>query len=216
MKNESQKQNKDPGRGKKPRVQIFINDKPYKAPKPIMSGAELKALGNIPPGNKLYKEIPGAHPDEPIGDEQNVELKNGDKFYDLPPGSVGEQIISSEVKAQIGKAKAHFPGMQYEVKTSGAIHVEVPDLPLPQGWNFKQTRILIILPAGYPANRPNGFETESNLRLTGGRMPGGGGENKIENESWLHFCWNPQKWDSSLESLWKYIKFAESRFKEIK
>ena len=181
-----------------------------------MSGTELKALGKIPSENKLYREVPGSHPDEPIGDDQQVELKNGDKFYDLPIGQVGEQDIHQNVKKQIEKARDHFPGIQYEVKTSGAIHVEVPDLPLPRGWNTEKTRILIILPAGYPANKPNGFEAESNLKLADGRMPGGGSENKIRDESWLHFCWNPQKWDSSLDSLWKYIKFAESRFKEVK
>lgn len=216
MKNEKQISEKNPERGKKLGVQIFINDEPYKAPKPIMSGAELKALGNIPPGNKLYKEIPGTHPDEPIGDEQQVELKNGDKFYDLPPGKVGEQDIHQNVREQIEKAKNHYPGLIYEFEPTGAIHLEVPEVALPPGWNSGKTRILIILPEGYPTNKPNGFEADANLRLAGGGMPAGGSKKEIENKSWIHFCWNPERWYSSLEALWKFIKFAESRFREIK
>lgn len=216
MEDEKQNLEKKSKRGKKPGMQIFINDKPYKAPKPIMSGSEIKILGNIPPQNKLYKEIPGSHPDEPIGDEQQIALKNGDKFYDLPPGTVGEQIIIKNVEQQIDKAKTHYPGLSYKVKTSGIIQVEVLDFPLPPGWNAEKTKILIILPEGYPANKPNGFEADDAIRLADGRMPGGGSLNKIENKSWIHFCWNPKKWDPSLEALWKYIKFVGSRFREIK
>ncbi len=73
----------------KPGPQVFINDKPIKAPKETMTGAELKVLGGISAGNKLFKEEPGIHADTPIADSDLVTLKNGDKFYDLPPGVVG-------------------------------------------------------------------------------------------------------------------------------
>lgn len=75
--------------GKKPGPQIFINNNPFKAPKEEMTGLELKQLGGISMGNKLFQEEPGSHPDTPISDDTVVNLKNGDKFYDLPPGVVG-------------------------------------------------------------------------------------------------------------------------------
>lgn len=68
---------------------ILINKTPFEAPKEEMSGAELKQLGGIPAGNKLFKEEPGPEPDRPIGDDVVVRLRDGDKFYDLPPGVVG-------------------------------------------------------------------------------------------------------------------------------
>jgi len=76
--------------GNKPGPQIFVNRDAFKAPKEEMTGFELKQLAGIPGGNKLFREEPGSHPDIPIGDETVVTLKNGDKFYDLPPGVVGE------------------------------------------------------------------------------------------------------------------------------
>jgi hypothetical protein len=79
--------------GNKPGPQIFINGKPHKAPKDEMTGAELKVLGGIADGNKLFKEEPGSHPDTPIADSASVVLKNGDKFYDLPPGVVGRSCF---------------------------------------------------------------------------------------------------------------------------
>jgi hypothetical protein len=75
--------------GEKPGPQIFINKNPIKAPKEEMTGLELKQLGGIPRGNKLFREEPGSHADTPISDDTVVSLKNGDKFYDLPPGVVG-------------------------------------------------------------------------------------------------------------------------------
>jgi len=74
---------------KREEVTIFINDERKVAPKTAMTGAEIKALGNIPIQNRLFKEEPGIHPDKPIADNETVQLKNGDKFYDLPPGVVG-------------------------------------------------------------------------------------------------------------------------------
>lgn len=69
---------------------IFINDVRYQVEESTMTGAELKQLGSIPGGNRLFLEEPGSKPDQPIGDAESVELKPGMKFYDLPPGVVGE------------------------------------------------------------------------------------------------------------------------------
>jgi len=69
---------------------IFFNKEKYVAPKDTMTGAELREFFKVPPENKLFKETPGkAHPDILIKTEDIVQLKNGDKFYDLPPGIVG-------------------------------------------------------------------------------------------------------------------------------
>jgi hypothetical protein len=68
---------------------IFINDVRYQVEKPTMTGAELKQLGGVAVGNRLFLEEPGPKPDQPIGDTETVNLKPGMKFYDLPPGVVG-------------------------------------------------------------------------------------------------------------------------------
>ncbi len=73
----------------KTEVNIQINKQHYKAPSDSMTGAELKALASIPAGNKLFREMPGKDPDQVVGDTERIELHNGDRFYDLPPGVVG-------------------------------------------------------------------------------------------------------------------------------
>jgi len=72
-----------------PPINIWINDKKFVAPKPTMTGREIKVLAAIPPENRLFLETPGPKEDIPIGDEEIVKLKSGMRFYDLPPMKVG-------------------------------------------------------------------------------------------------------------------------------
>ncbi len=71
---------------------IFINDLQFHVDRDSMTGIELKVLGGVNPANRLFLEGHGSHPDRPIGDGETVELKSGDKFYDLPPGVVGADV----------------------------------------------------------------------------------------------------------------------------
>jgi|GEM_PF-1872764 len=72
------------------RFEIFINDQRFEVFEEKLKGSEIKALAGIPPGNRLFLEVPGKdRPDQPIGDDEVVDLRSGLKFYDLPVGQVG-------------------------------------------------------------------------------------------------------------------------------
>jgi hypothetical protein len=80
------------GKGQKhdPGIQIFINDKPYKAPKPEMTGLEIKLLGGIARERQLFLEVPpGQGPNRQIRDDELVDLKNGMKFHEGLDGTLG-------------------------------------------------------------------------------------------------------------------------------
>jgi hypothetical protein len=70
-------------------INIFINNTHYHAPKPVMTGQELAALGGVPAGNQLFIEAPGPGDDYPIGPDEPVELRSGMRFYDVPVGNLG-------------------------------------------------------------------------------------------------------------------------------
>jgi hypothetical protein len=72
--------NKDEGKEK---IVIHIDKKEFKAPKNPMTGRELKNLGGVPGDYDLWHKIPGKD-DQRVGDEESVELKNGDQFYSAP------------------------------------------------------------------------------------------------------------------------------------
>lgn len=71
------------------RIRIFINDEPYFATEPAMTGHELLALAGLPAENQLFLDIPGEGDDVPVDPNEPFELKPGMKFYDVPVGTFG-------------------------------------------------------------------------------------------------------------------------------
>ncbi len=71
------------------RIRIFVNNEPFFALEPVMTGAEILALAAVAEGNQLFLEVPGPGDDRPIPPEEAVELRPGMKFYDVPIGTFG-------------------------------------------------------------------------------------------------------------------------------
>jgi hypothetical protein len=67
-------------------IPIQIDHKPYKAPKPVMTGIELRALPNPPVSQEydLWLENPGPEDDIKVGDNMPINLKEGMHFYLSP------------------------------------------------------------------------------------------------------------------------------------
>jgi hypothetical protein len=70
-------------------INIEINDVHYKVTTSEMIGAQLKELASIAAANGLFLETHGDGEDEPIRDDEVVQLKSGMKFYDVPAGNLG-------------------------------------------------------------------------------------------------------------------------------
>ncbi|MCS7208735.1 MAG: hypothetical protein NZ874_04105 [Fimbriimonadales bacterium] len=49
--------------------------------------------------------------------------------------------------------------------------VVIKDFPLPKGYNYQQTDVLILLPPNYPQTPPDWFYVDDNLRLANGHKP---------------------------------------------
>ncbi|MFN3689634.1 MAG: E2/UBC family protein [Fimbriimonadales bacterium] len=49
--------------------------------------------------------------------------------------------------------------------------VVIKDFPLPPGYNYEQTDVLILLPPNYPQTPPDWFYVDDNLRLADGKKP---------------------------------------------
>ena len=66
-------------------ITILIDKREYKAPEPVMSGAQLRRLAVPPVGSEydLFEIVPGAD-DKFIADNEPVDLKNGDRFFSAP------------------------------------------------------------------------------------------------------------------------------------
>jgi hypothetical protein len=69
--------------------------------------------------------------------------------------------------------------------------------PLPPGWNKVSTRVLVLIPPGYPPSPPDNFYTDNDLRLANGGLPGSTSANQVKaGKQWLQFSYhvNPATW----------------------
>ena len=71
-------------------IEIIINGKAYIVGTDDMTGAQIKALANIPPGDLLYQII-GDHRRE-VADTDRLELHQDEKFVSVP--QVGGASVS--------------------------------------------------------------------------------------------------------------------------
>ena len=68
------------------RVNVVINDKHYVFKTDDATGADIKAKAGIPLDYSLYRREHGHN--EPISDDEQVELHDGDHFFSRPPSNV--------------------------------------------------------------------------------------------------------------------------------
>lgn len=67
-------------------LHIFINGHKVETAERALTGAQIKALGNVPAGEALF--LRRGNSDERIADDQVVKLRNGMKFESAPDGGV--------------------------------------------------------------------------------------------------------------------------------
>lgn len=78
----------------KEHITIIINQRPYKAPKPVMTGKEIKELAGGPLNYLLVLVVKDPDPvaggdDKIINDGDAVELKSGMRFRIVNPATFG-------------------------------------------------------------------------------------------------------------------------------
>jgi hypothetical protein len=66
-------------------IPIQIDHKPYKATKPVLTGAELRVLADpdISANYDLFREVRGPGDDVKVADNEGVELEPGTHFYSV-------------------------------------------------------------------------------------------------------------------------------------
>lgn len=68
--------------------EIFVDDVRLVVHQPSMTGAQIKAAASKDASYQLFEEVRGGK-DIQIGDNQAVQIKNGEHFYTVPPATFG-------------------------------------------------------------------------------------------------------------------------------
>lgn len=188
-------------------VVIHVNGKVYKVAMPI-TGAELRALGEVPDGNQLFLEEHGDRPDTLIDTTASYTLKNGSQLYDLPRGTVG-----AESAVQLSIAQERLAAATIEENADGSCRLRWATVLAP-GWSATDATLAVVVPPAYPAQGPSGFDLLGEISTADGRVPGGSGRQQVAGLPSTHFCWNPAGAIVYIaeDGLWRFAKFAENRF----
>lgn len=102
--------------------------------------------------------------------------------------------MHERVKQEIELFRARFPSVQHGEHFDW---VMIPDYPLPDGrFNKGVTKLLFVIPPGYPNTPPDNFFVDSDLRLANGGNPpafNATGSPPIPG-SWGWFSWHQVRW----------------------
>ena len=76
--------------------EIFINEKLFKTTSPSLTGDQIKALANVPSNYELF--LTHGNMSEPVGPNQSIEIKNGEHFRAIPPGTFGDNNATASAR----------------------------------------------------------------------------------------------------------------------
>lgn len=125
----------------------------------------------------------------------------------------------SILERQLEDLRRAYPGgVQTTRLPSGAVLIEVKDLPLSNGWNRANTSVRFVVPVGYPFAAPDCFWTDQDLRLAPNVQPQATNFQAIPeaNQPGLWFSWHVQGWNPNQNNLVTYAKVIEQRLKELR
>jgi hypothetical protein len=107
--------------------------------------------------------------------------------------------------------------VSYEREPSGnRIFIIIEKYPLPQGWNKKETRLLLISDISYPNSKLDMFWVDVDLKLDGGRVPQAGGTVETYNgQQWQRFSWHVQKWNPARDNVITYLDTIDARLRQL-
>lgn len=203
------------------RITILINQKPFHVNTSNLSGVEIRGLVELPDDYEVWKVIkePDAEGQLPVDDVQitsTVDVKNGDRFRVVPPGTFGAvSTLPKQLDEEIENMRNEGHTVEV-IEADGLIYLIFKDYPLPKGYNKSTTPLLLKVPLSYPNGNLDMFWTDPELHLEGGGSQASTSEEVILGQRWLRFSWHPQKWNPGKDNLKTFLEFVNRRLGQLK
>ena len=196
--------------------QRLIEDWPVK----YISGRKLKDLAQVDPNEfGIWLEVDGQD-DRPIQNLEIVSLAGGheESFYsgikETTPGNNSFKLPSKDV-SYLSKKNTEFDTVEDVNSNSKGILFKNLSLP-PNQFDFQETNVLIILPAGYPDCPPDMFYTHPWLKLskTGHYANCADQAHPFKDVSWQRWSRHNPKWRPGVDGIWTVLQRVKNALKE--
>jgi hypothetical protein len=108
------------------------------------------------------------------------------------------------IDEQFAQLVARYPEASRRANADGTTTILIPQFPLPEGWNKRETEIAFVLPVGFPYAKPDCFWADAELGLISGSQPANSNVQQLPGVArpmrWFSYhasTWNPNR-DSAL------------------
>lgn len=190
---------------------IYIENQRHDLSNDEVSADEIRHLGNVPADNKIFRETPGDEPDPEVPGSGMFKVREGEKFYAVPPGTFGAVQLEeecSELTACYGGEVRQTPDMQR--------YLVLQRYPLGPAWTPSVAPLVVRL-TGYPEAQLDGFYVPGHVRLASGAQPSSASLTAIFGpELWWAFSYHPQGWRPGRHTLRSFLGFVQQRFAEAR
>ena len=122
------------------------------------------------------------------------------------------------LQEEIEALRLRFPGLATTKLPSGATLVQIPEMPLPNGWSKTKSNILFVAPQGYPFAAPDCFWADQDLRLANNGMPQNTQITPIPETSDMRvwFSWHmAHPWNPNRDSLTTWVSVILQRLNRL-
>jgi E2/UBC family protein E len=193
---------------------VIVNNRPFHLENDEVSPEQLRGLVDLPSDYEVWKIVGSPDPEGqlPANDVQVtgiMEVKNGDRFRVVPPGTFGAAAtLPGTLSEEIEDLRNEGHTIEVAEEPDWIVLI-FADWPLASGYSQPRTRLLLRIPRSYRFGKPDMFWTDCGLRLAGGALPRQASPEQILGREWLRFSWHSQKWDPSKDNLRSYLAFVE-------
>lgn len=196
------------------RLTVIVNNKPFHLEGETVTPQQLRELVDLPSDYEVWKIVGSPDPEGqlPTDDVQvtgAIEVKSGDRFRVVPPGTFGgAAALAGTLAEEIEDLRKDGHTIEVAEEPNWIVLI-FAEWPLPSGYTKSRTRLLLRIPRSYRFGKPDMFWTDGDLRLASGALPRQSSPEQILGYEWLRFSWHAQKWDPSKDNLRSYLAFVD-------
>lgn len=202
-------------------ITILINQVPHHISGSTISADEIRQCAGADPEYEVWKVIKTPDPEGqlPVDDIQVkgiIEVKSGDKFRVVPPGTFGAvAALPQQLSLEIDELRAEGNEIEF-YEDAELIILVLKRYTLPPGYNKASTDVLIKVPLSYPNGKLDMFWTDPDLRLQDSNGQAATSVETVLGRQWLRFSWHPQKWNPGADNLLTFLQFINRRLMQLK
>jgi hypothetical protein len=127
-------------------------------------------------------------------------------------------VILGPDDGHLAHVREQFPAADLKNLEDGSRLIQIPGMPLADGWNRRTVDVAFVASPAYPVAAPDSFFTEPDLRLADGSIPANTGFQSLPgaNVPWLWFSYHSVGWAPQRGTYLAYARVIQARLATLR